>query len=249
MSLITGRAPLAVTIDLDDTLFAQQVYLDAAWRAVTAAAGRRDIPEQPLERALTQIAAEGSDRGGIIDRALARCGVEPQPALVGDLVSVFRGFRPAGLPAYPGVPERLAELRQYVPVGCITDGDPSIQRAKIDALGLGQAFDTIMVSDEIGRQFRKPHPAPFLAALGALGVAPGDAIHVGDRPEKDIAGPHRLGMRAIRVHTGEYADAPDGSPPPDFTFQDAAGALAALRDLVAPGGRRDPARVTTSYLL
>ncbi len=239
--MITGRPPRAVTIDLDDTVFAQQAYLDGAWRAVAAAAGRRGLPEQALRAALTQIAAEGSDRGGIIDRALARCGVRARPALVADLVSVFRGFRPAGLPAYPGVPERLRELRQHVPVGCITDGDPSIQRAKIDALGLGQAFDTIMVSDEIGRQFRKPHAAPFLAALGALGVAPGDAIHIGDRPEEDIAGPHRRGMRAIRVHTGEYADVADGSPPPDFSFQDAACALAALRDLVAPGDRRGPA--------
>jgi len=239
--MITCRPPLAVTLDLDDTVFAQRVYLDEAWRAVAAAAGRHSIPGQPLRVALAEIAAEGSDRGRIIDRALARCGVEALPGLVADLVAAFRGFRPASLPAYPGVPERLRELREYLPVGCITDGDPSIQRAKIAALGLGQAFDTIVISDEIGRQFRKPHAAPFRAALSALGVAPEDAIHVGDRPEKDIAGPHRLGMRAIRVRTGEYAGAPDGTPPPDFAFSDAASALAALRDLVAAGGRRAPA--------
>lgn len=54
--------------------------------------------------------------------------------------------------------------------------------------GLAGSFDVIVISDEIGREFRKPHPAPFLAALDALWIPPADAIHIGDRPEKDGLG-------------------------------------------------------------
>jgi hypothetical protein len=39
---------------------------------------------------------------------------------------------------------------------------PHAQRAKIAALGLADAFDVIVISDEIGRQFRKPHPVPVV---------------------------------------------------------------------------------------
>jgi putative hydrolase of the HAD superfamily len=152
---------------------------------------------------------------------------------VGDLVAAFRSYRSAWLPGFPGAREMLGRLRRRIPVACVTDGDPSVQRAKLAALDLDVAFDSVVISDEIGRAFRKPHAAPFLAALGELGVAAADAVHIGDRPAKDVVGPHRLGMRAIRVCTGEYADAPDASPPADFTFPDATAALAALCAVVS----------------
>jgi HAD superfamily hydrolase (TIGR01549 family) len=237
VTAITGPVPRAVTVDLDDTLFPQQRYLAGAWRAVAGAAGRHGIPEQQLLAALQKIAAQGSDRGGIIDRALAQCGTPGGPELVPELVAAFRGYRPGSLATYPGAREMLRRVRDHVPVACVTDGDPGIQRAKLSALGLADAFDAIVISDEIGREFRKPHAAPFLAALDALGVPPADAIHIGDRPEKDVAGPHRIGMRAIRVRTGEYATAPAGTPPADFTFDQVASALQAVEASARRGTR------------
>jgi len=246
VTAITGRPPRAVTVDLDDTLFPQADFLSGAWRAVAAAAGRQGVPVEPLRIMLGAIAAEGSDRGRIIDRALARCGIRPAPELVAGLVAAFRDYRPAVLAVYPGVAEALRQLRALLPVGCVTDGDPAVQRAKIGALGLTGAFDTVVISDELGRRFRKPHPAPFQAALDALGVAAGDALHVGDRPDKDVAGPHQLGMRAVRVRTGEYAGRPDGTPPAEFSFPDAASALAAICAWVAQPGPAAGARHRSS---
>lgn len=242
MSGLAGRPPLAVTADLDDTLFAQHDYLDGAWRDVAAAAARRGIPGEPLRAALCEIASLGSDRGQIIDRALAACGIPAQPDLIADLVGAFRAHRPAVLTPYPGITDALWQLREVVPVGCVTDGDPQIQRAKIAALGLADAFDVIVISDETGRPFRKPHPVPFLMALHALGVVAADAVHIGDRPEKDVAGPRRLGMRAIRVMTGEYAATPNGDSPPDLTFEDAASAMQAIRDAALAGASRRVSR-------
>jgi hypothetical protein len=71
---------------------------------------------------------------------------------------------------------------------------------------------------------------PACAAQRRLaGASPADAVHIGDRPEKDAAGPHWIGMRAIRVRTGEYAAVPDGTPPPDLSVSDAASAMEAVR--------------------
>lgn len=208
----------AVLFDLDDTLFLQSTWLDGAWAAVAAAASwSAGVAEDELRAALVEIASTGSAGGRIIDRALAAVGradlaVEP-------LVDAFRRHAPAALPLLPGASELIGCVRRERPAALVTDGDPLIQRSKLSALGLSAAFDAVVFSDELGRELRKPHPAPFVAALEALGVAPGDAVFVGDNPLKDVAGAAAVGMRTIRVRTGEYAHL-DGEVAPDHEVAD-----------------------------
>lgn len=59
--------------------------------------------------------------------------------------------------------------------------------------GLRWQLDAIVVSDAVG--FRKPRPEIFRATLAALGVAPQEALHVGDRLDADVAGAAAVGMR------------------------------------------------------
>src|SRR6267378_3762260 len=105
------RSPVirAVLFDLDDTLYDQRAWLAGAWQAVAAAATAFGVAPAELAAALAQIAAEGSDRGRIIDRALERVGWAGVP--VEPLVQAFRSHAPERLPAYPGVPAALARLR------------------------------------------------------------------------------------------------------------------------------------------
>jgi UDP-N-acetylglucosamine 2-epimerase (non-hydrolysing) len=200
----------AVLFDLDDTLFAQQGWLAGAWEAVAEAGVSHGADASTLREALVAAAAEGSDRGGIIDRALASVGAAGIP--VSPLVEAFRSFEADALEPYPGVHEALAALSRRIPIGLVTDGDVRIQRSKLRALGLEHLFDTVIFSDELGRHYRKPSSEPFRAALAALGVEPERAIFVGDHP-KDVAGAAVAGMRAIRVRSGEHRGAPDGVKP------------------------------------
>jgi HAD superfamily hydrolase (TIGR01662 family) len=63
--------------------------------------------------------------------------------------------------------------------------------------------------------YLKPHPSIFQSALGLLGVAPDEAVMVGDSLGQDIAGARGVGMRAVLVRRG--ADGPSGTPAsPDF---------------------------------
>jgi putative hydrolase of the HAD superfamily len=206
-----------VLFDLDDTLYPQAAWLEGAWAAVAARGTALGVPEADLLEALHEVAALGTDRGRIIDRALERCGVAHVANLaVARLVETFRTYAPASLECYPGVIEELRALATIVPVGIVTDGDPAIQRSKLRALGLD--VDVVVCSDEHGREHRKPDPLPFLTALDALAL---DAlaldahgvVFVGDRPEKDVAGAIAAGMRAVRVRTGEYASRPDRPAP------------------------------------
>jgi putative hydrolase of the HAD superfamily len=224
----------AVLLDLDDTCYEQREFLAGAFDAVARRVGQLGADRDGVRDALDRAAALGSDRGGIIDRALQALGV---CVPVGPLLDAFRSYRPDRLTPYPGVREGLARMRRLAPVGLVTNGDPAGQRAKLAALGFSGAFDAVVFSDELGRSFRKPHPAPFRAALRLLGADPGRTFFIGDHPERDIAGAQRAGMRAIRVRTGEYAARPDVVVP-WLATPDAASAL----DFLCRLADREPAR-------
>ncbi|GAA1970062.1 HAD-IA family hydrolase [Catenulispora subtropica] len=202
----------AVLCDLDDTLYPQQAWLDGAWHAVARTGTRYGLDEAAFLAALRADAALGSARGGIIDRALATVGGGRPDALITELVTAFRAHRPARLEPYPGVRAALARLRMAgLRLGVVTDGDVAGQEWKVRALGIGAFFDCVVVSDALGgRQWRKPHAAPFREAMKELGVRPERCVVIGDRPEKDVSGAARLDIRAIRVKTGEYRQVPDG---------------------------------------
>jgi 4-nitrophenyl phosphatase/NagD protein len=66
---------------------------------------------------------------------------------------------------------------------------------------------------------------------------------IGDRPDTDIAGALRVGMRAALVRTGRFAPGspwPDGLPKPDWDSPDLSSLLSAIGPLFqgdAPSAR------------
>jgi putative hydrolase of the HAD superfamily len=225
----------AVLFDFDDTLVPQAPSLSGAFSAVGAEAERRfGLDAAQVVSALHAVAEDGSGSGRVIDDALARLGasvpVEP-------LIEAFLAWRPLRLDPYPEVPAVLARLGSIVPLGLVTDGDVDLQEAKIAASGLRDHFGAVVCSDRLGRAKRKPSPAPFLLALGVLGVRAPCAAFVGDHPTKDIGGAHALGMTTIRVRRGEHRSAPNVVPA-DADVVDLAEAEAWLAPRLA---RREPA--------
>jgi putative hydrolase of the HAD superfamily len=197
----------AVLFDLDDTIYPQAAWLAGAWYAVAEEGKGFGIPQRAFHGALCDAAAQGTDKGRIIDAALERIGVRDAP--VAPLVAAFRRFEAPRLYAYPGGYDALRFLARRVRVGLVTDGDPVVQRSKIASLRLQSVFNVVVFSDELGRERRKPHPAPLIRAAEHLRVAPTRCVYVGDRPQKDVAAARAARMRSIRVRTGEYRWAPD----------------------------------------
>ncbi len=80
----------------------------------------------------------------------------------------------------------------------------------LERTGLASLLDGVVSSAGAGAA--KPDPALFEAALEIAGAAPGEALHVGDRLDKDIEGALALGMRAaLLVRDG---DRPPGAGVP-----------------------------------
>ena len=58
----------------------------------------------------------------------------------------------------------------------------------------------------------KPDPAGFRYTAEMLGVEPGEAVYVGDRPEVDLAGARAAGMPAVLVDRTGKVDLPEDAP-------------------------------------
>lgn len=103
-------------------------------------------------------------------------------------------------PLLPGAREAIARLATRYQLAVISDTGFASGRAQ-DALlaqdGLLSPFAATIYSMDVGHA--KPRPEIFDAALRALGVAPGEALHVGDNERTDVGGALDFGMRAVRL--------------------------------------------------
>jgi putative hydrolase of the HAD superfamily len=101
--------------------------------------------------------------------------------------------------AMPGAHALLTELRQRgLRTGMVSNFDHRLG-ALLDGLGLGALLDVVIRPADAGAA--KPDARIFAAALARLGIAPHEALYVGDDPDEDIAGAQAAGLRALDVGT------------------------------------------------
>ena len=76
----------------------------------------------------------------------------------------------------------------------------------------------------------KPEPAMFAAGLANLGVAPSEAVMIGDDIDADVRGAQAAGLTGVLVRTGKFRaqvlDSPGAAP--DLVTDSIVSALAAL---------------------
>jgi putative hydrolase of the HAD superfamily len=164
---------------------------------------------------------EGSDRERL-ERLRDRCAEEMRRALeLPDLdhATARRAmldaleFRP-----YPDVLPALGELRERgLTLVVASNWDCSLSDW-LEPAGITELVDGVVTSAEVGAP--KPHPRVFERALAIVGVAPSEALHVGDKVDNDIEGAAAAGVRAVLVQR-------EGEPPAGVE------AISSLRELPA----------------
>lgn len=119
----------------------------------------------------------------------------------------FFAARNAVIP-YDDVLPGLLRLKGRVLLGSVSNGNADLQ-----AIGLAHHFAVSVAAHQAG--CAKPDPAIFRAACAALGVAPHEAVYVGDDVLLDVKGAQQAGLRAVWLNrtgsTGhlEHAVVPD----------------------------------------
>lgn len=101
---------------------------------------------------------------------------------------------------YPDVEHGLAALSQAgMKLACVTNKPYRFAIALLEHHALARYFSVILGGDSVKR--KKPDPQPMLAACDALGVAPSEAVAIGDSENDALAG-RAAGMATLTVPYG-----------------------------------------------
>jgi putative hydrolase of the HAD superfamily len=130
--------------------------------------------------------------------------------LAEELAECFGVERRARHEVFVDAAESLGLLSGSHRLGLLTNGAACLQREKLAASGLGDHFEVVVVSADLG--VAKPDAAAFEHILEQLDVDRADAVMIGDSIVKDVDGALAAGLRAVWVNrTGQPApaDRPD----------------------------------------
>lgn len=181
-----------VIFDLDDTLYSEKEYVKSGFRAVS------DYLGGGYEEKLWSFFMNG-------ERAIDELLKTIHKSIERDkVIDVYRNHIPQ-IQLYEGVKDLLKYLRsKKIKVGIITDGRPIGQRNKINALGLTNLIDDVIITDELGGiQFRKPNDISFRIMQNRMRLSFEQIVYVGDNPNKDFQAPKQLGMKCMYVKNAD----------------------------------------------
>jgi putative hydrolase of the HAD superfamily len=189
-------APRGLILDLDDTLYPREHYVQSGLMAVARHLEERfSISAMDVFSVMT--AAHREPRRGF--ELQAACARFDLPAtLVPELLDVFRRHRPL-LRLPQATASLLAALRADAwQLAILTNGLPAVQRLKIDSLGLSAIVRDIVYAEEHA-EGGKPSASAFRAALRRLALPASRVVMVGDDPVCDIAGARAVGLKTVRL--------------------------------------------------
>lgn len=203
---------LALTLDLDDTLWPVLPALERADLAVDAWLQlyypdvARAWPIAAMRELRARVAAERLDlahdfttqRRLTLQHAFAACGVTAAP--VDALWEIYFAARNS-VELYPDSLPALVRITARWPLASLTNGNADLQR-----IGIHAHFAHHICARDSG--VAKPDPRIFLAAAEQLGVMPAQILHVGDDPLMDMAGARDAGLRTAWINRS-------GEPWPD----------------------------------
>lgn len=92
-----------------------------------------------------------------------------------------------------GAREALSNIVDRYEVGIITNGFKETQIKKFDQMKLGNYFESMIISEELGEL--KPHPKVFDHATEKAGVPRENILYVGDSYSSDIIGGKNAGWK------------------------------------------------------
>lgn len=195
----------AVIFDLDNTLVD---FMSMKRQAVSAAvesmidAGLTLSREQIHSRIDAIYKERGIEFQNVFDQLLYDVFQKVDYKILSAGIIAYRRAREAALVPYPHVNMTLiALLKRGIKLAVVSDAPGREAWLRLCDLNFHHLFDCVVTFDDTGE--RKPSPAPFLRALQALKVQPGETLMVGDWPERDMVGAAQVGITTVFARYGD----------------------------------------------
>lgn len=193
----------AVLIDLDGTLLDTVPDLADAANAMLAELGRLTLPTDTIRDFV------GKGIPNLVGRCLGYPGESAAPDAVAALVVFKRHYAAVNgrkTRIYPGVLEGLRAMRAAgLKTACVTNKAAAFTEQLLATSGLAALLDLTVSGDTLAE--KKPHPLPFLHLCERFGIAPAEALVVGDS-RNDVAGARAAGCPVFCVPYG-YSEGED----------------------------------------
>lgn len=215
----------AIFLDADGTIFDYDQGEEYALARTFQEAGLEGDPVQLLElyREVNSRIWREFEAGRIsaeklkserFRRFLDRLGVEGDPV---NLSSTYLDYLSQATFLLPGAREVLEKLQPHYPLILLTNGLSRVQRRRVEGAGLGEFFQELIISEELG--VAKPDPAIFEQARQAVGQPTRSRIlMVGDSLESDIRGGLEAGLQVCWLREDSSCD--PGSLKPHYIIDD-----------------------------
>ncbi len=190
------RRVRGLVLDLDDTLYPRRRFVQSGYGAVSAyLASTCDLAADQVYTVLLDCLARGDERSAFQTVCTA---FDLEPDMVPVLVEVFRAHEPR-IFLGRGARQMLQTLRASGwRLAILTNGLPTVQAKKVEALRLGELVDHIVYAEHFAPG-GKPAGAVFAATLQRLGTRPHQTVCLGDDPWADVIGAREAGLATIRL--------------------------------------------------
>lgn len=183
--------------DLDDTLYCEHDYVKSGFWVVAneLANYRLDIDVSEIHQMLID-EWKRNGRGRVFDEVCRRLDIDMD---ISHLVRIYRGHAP-NISLYDDAKKLIFYLKEKgKKLGIITDGNSTMQWAKVKALHLEKMFDYIIVTGDLGEEHWKPSETPYRKMVKYLHLDFADCVYIGDNPNKDFITARKLGMGTVRI--------------------------------------------------
>lgn len=192
----------AVVFDLDDTLISEKEYIKSGFKQVAnKIAKENNLDEKSIYELMMHTFGEDSNK--VFNRVLDKLGIQYEIEYIKELINYYRNHMP-NIKIYNDAKYILDVLKNKgIKLGMITDGYKITQRNKLEALNISDYFEYIVITDELGREFWKPHQRPYEIIKEKLEIEYKDIVYVGDNVSKDFITAKKLGINTIFINREE----------------------------------------------
>lgn len=189
----------AVVFDLDDTLISEKEYIRSGFKVVAKKiATEYNLNENDVYELMYETFNE--DSKNVFNRALDKLGIQYEIDYIKELINSYREHMP-DIKLYDDAKYIIETLHQKgIKLGMITDGYKVTQRNKLKVLDIDNYFEHIVVTDELGREFWKPHSKPYEIIKDKLNLDYENMVYVGDNVSKDFITANKLGMSTVFIN-------------------------------------------------
>lgn len=190
-----GHAPRAILFDFDGTLANTVPGIVRIARQALTEAGLTQEQMGDLRRLVGPPFPYAFE-------LLFHMAPQEEAAVTARYRELYKEIGPGDYPLYPGVRELLMRLKAHgVILAMATSRIEPLARHMASTQGILELFD-VVVGQKDAAHANKPYiVGAALAGVAALGIAPQDALMVGDR-EYDVEGAHANGIPALGIYSG-----------------------------------------------